>query len=73
MEQPQLTGSLTVAEVLVRWPQTISVFMHHRMACVGCAIAPFETLAEVATVYDLELHCFLAELEHIIEQPQARS
>jgi hybrid cluster-associated redox disulfide protein len=73
MEQPQLKGSLTVAEVLVRWPQTISVFMHHRMACVGCAIAPFETLAEVANVYDLELYNFLGELEGIIKQPRARS
>ncbi len=68
MEQPQLEPGLTVAEVLARWPQTISVFMHHRMACVGCAIAPFETLAEVAAVYDLDPSCFLSELEQIIDQ-----
>lgn len=73
MEQPQLRGSLTVAEVLVRWPQTISVFLHHRMACVGCAIAPFESLADVATIYELELNDFLEELEYIIAQTEIHS
>ena len=67
MESPQLEADLTVAEVLTRWPQTISVFMHHRMACVGCAIAPFETLAEVAAIYGLNLEYFLRELQEGIE------
>jgi hybrid cluster-associated redox disulfide protein len=70
MKQPQLEADLTVAEVLARWPQTISVFMGHRMACVGCAIAPFETLAEVAAIYDLELSHFLNELEQTIDQTE---
>ncbi len=72
MEQPRLEADLTVAEVLTCWPQTISVFMRHRMACIGCAIAPFETLAEVATIYDLDLNCFLAELEQVIDQAKGQ-
>lgn len=62
MEHPQLEVTLTVAEVLARWPQTIPVFIRHRMACVGCAMAPFETLAEVAAIYKLDPDCFLNEL-----------
>jgi hybrid cluster-associated redox disulfide protein len=68
MEQPQLEAGLTVAEVLARWPQTIPVFLRQRMACVGCAIAPFETLAEIAVIYDLELSHFLSELEQSIDE-----
>lgn len=67
MEHPQLEADLTVAEILARWPQTIPVFAHHRMACVGCAIAPFETLAEVAAIYRLNLDHFLKELQQVIE------
>jgi hybrid cluster-associated redox disulfide protein len=67
MEHPQLEASLTVAEVLARWPQTISVFIHHRMACIGCAVAPFETLAEVVAIYRLDLACFLNELQQVVE------
>jgi hybrid cluster-associated redox disulfide protein len=66
MEQPQLEANLIVAEVLTRWPQTIPVFLQHRMACVGCVIAPFETVAEVAAIYHLDLDYFLGELERAI-------
>ena len=72
MECPQIDAALTVAEVVTRWPQTIPVFMRYRMACVGCAIAPFETLAEVAEVYGLELSCFLSELEQMIDRTEER-
>lgn len=40
--EPSPLSHLTVAEGLDRWPQIIPVFLRHRMACVGCAMAPFE-------------------------------
>lgn len=73
MKQPQLEASLTVEELLACWPQTISVFIHHRMACVGCAMAPFETLAEVAKIYKLDPDSFLRELEQSIPQMEKHS
>jgi hybrid cluster-associated redox disulfide protein len=73
MKQPQLEASLTVDEILACWPQTIPVFIHHRMACVGCAMAPFETLAEVATIYKLDPDGFLRELEQSIRQAEERT
>ena len=72
MEQPKLEADLIVADVLAHWPQTIPIFLRHRMACVGCPIAPFETLAEVAAIYDLDLNCFLNELEQIIDQTETQ-
>lgn len=38
---------LTVADVIDKWPQTIPVFMKYRLGCLGCAMAPFDTLADV--------------------------
>ena len=73
MEQPRLTADLIVADVLARWPQTIPVFTYHRMGCVGCAMAPFETLAEVAMIYELDLNCFLNELAQTIDQAETQS
>ncbi|MEJ2561030.1 MAG: hypothetical protein P8186_33385 [Anaerolineae bacterium] len=43
------------------------IFLRYRMVCVGCPIAPFETLAEVAAIYDLDLNRFLSELEQVIQ------
>lgn len=66
MNELPLLG-MTVAEVLDRWPQTIPVFLRHRMACVGCAMAPFETLADVAAIYGLQLSRFRSELQRTIQ------
>jgi hybrid cluster-associated redox disulfide protein len=72
MGHPKLMADLTVAEVMDRWPQTIPVFFRYRMACVGCPIARFEILAEVAAIYGLNLSRFLNELEQIIEHAEER-
>jgi hybrid cluster-associated redox disulfide protein len=66
MEHPQLTADLTVAEMMDGWPETIPVFFRYRMACVGCPIASFETLAEVAVIYRLDLDRFMSELRQTI-------
>ena len=66
MGHAQLTADLTVAEVIDRWPETIPVFFRYRMACVGCLMAPFETLASVVLIYGLDLECFMNELRETI-------
>jgi hybrid cluster-associated redox disulfide protein len=70
MEHPQLLPDLTAAEVMDRWPQTVRCFFRYRMACAGCPIAPFETLAEVAAVYGLDLGRLLNELKQVLEQAE---
>ncbi len=51
-----------VAEVLERWPQSIPVFLKHRMSCVGCLMAPFESLSDAARIYRIPFEPFLDEL-----------
>ena len=64
--EPLLAPDLTVDQVLTRWNQTVSVFMHLRMACVGCPMSPFETLDNVAEIYGLPVASLLKELEQAI-------
>lgn len=52
----------TVAVLLDRDLLAARVFLRHGMHCVGCAIAPFETLAEVCGVYGVPLEQLLEEL-----------
>ncbi|MCL6499569.1 MAG: DUF1858 domain-containing protein [Firmicutes bacterium] len=52
-----------VSEVLQERPGAVWVFLRRRMACPGCAMAPFETLEEVARVYRVPLETFLRELK----------
>jgi acetoin utilization protein AcuB len=68
MENPQLTATLTVSEVMDRWPKTIHIFLRNRMACPGCPIGPFETLAEAAEIYGMELDHFIEDLQQTIRR-----
>jgi hybrid cluster-associated redox disulfide protein len=54
----------TVSALLARDPRAARILRNHGMHCVGCAIAPFETLAEVCLVYGVPLERLLEELRH---------
>lgn len=66
-----LSADLTVDEVLRRWPQTLPVFVRLKLNCVGCDMAAFETLADIARTYDLMLPELLAQLEAAMAQQGA--
>lgn len=59
-----------VDDVLKTWPTTIPVFMRHKMACVGCSMAPYETVAEAATTYGLEVPGFVEELRDAAKEDE---
>ena len=58
MPEPEMT----VAELLEQWPACASVLNERRMACVGCELSAFETLADAARVYDVDEDQFLVAL-----------
>jgi hybrid cluster-associated redox disulfide protein len=52
-----------VSAVLARSSAVLPVFVRHRMACPGCAMAPYMTIAEAAQTYGLEPTTFVQELQ----------
>jgi len=56
----------TVEDVLTRSPHAARVFLDHRMACVGCTMAPYDTVADAADAYDLDPYRFAEELDEAI-------
>ena len=63
-------AKITLEELFQRWPETAVVFHRHQMACVGCVVAPFYTVADAANVYGLDEAAFLEELAPLINQPE---
>lgn len=55
-----------VGDILARWPDTATVFNRFKMACPGCVMSPFMTLAEACSAYDLPLPDVLSALERAI-------
>jgi hybrid cluster-associated redox disulfide protein len=49
-------------DTLDRHPATVRVFLGRRMACPGCTMAPFETVADAADAYELRRDELLADL-----------
>ena len=52
-----------VSAILVSSTAVVAVFVRHRMACPGCAMAPYMTIAEAAQTYGLDPATFVQELE----------
>ena len=67
MEVLPLSPTLTVERLFAQWPQTIPVFLRHRFSCIGCLMAPFDTLHDVARNYNITLPDLLAELAEAIK------
>ena len=64
----------TVEDTLAGNPALASLFVRHRMICVGCAIARFHTIREAALMYQLEPESLLAELaEWHAQLPESQS
>ncbi len=68
-------ADMLVNDVMRRWPDTIPVFIRHRMRCVGCPIAIFHTVSESCSEHQQSVPDFLAALETSIDQalPSASS
>jgi hybrid cluster-associated redox disulfide protein len=62
----QILPESTISDLFARWPATILIFMHHRMSCVGCCMARFDTLQDAMVNYRLDPAQFVTELESAI-------
>jgi hybrid cluster-associated redox disulfide protein len=64
--QTKIEACSIVAYVLRDWPETIPVFLKRRLGCVGCELSVFDTVADVARIYNFEAGVFLEELQGAI-------
>ncbi len=59
-----------VATIMSTWPETVAVFLRHRMHCVGCQVGPFHTIKDVCAEYHLDEAEFRRELQCAINAPR---
>lgn len=58
----QISENTLVEDLLAQEPQVIWVFLNRRMACVGCEMGRFETLAEVSVNYGVAVEDLIHEI-----------
>lgn len=67
MYERKITPEQIIADIFHRWPGTIPVFIQHRLACVGCQIARYDTLGDVIRNYNLDEASLLDELNRVVQ------
>ena len=63
MEPKQISERWTVFEILQAYPEASKVFLEKNTSCVGCCMARFCTLKDVANVYSLETKTVVQEIQ----------
>ena len=53
---------LPLEDLMATWPETIPVFLRHKMLCVGCLVNPFHTVMDACAEYGLDEAVFRGEL-----------
>ena len=73
MSRPLLSDPDLTLDVLMRaWPDTVQVFLRHRMICVGCLITPFHTVTDACREHALDETEFRRELELSVARSSER-
>ncbi|MFK7940629.1 MAG: DUF1858 domain-containing protein [Roseovarius sp.] len=63
MYRPKLDDrDLPLSDIMTLWPQTIEVFLRHKMLCVGCLVSPLHTIVDACAEYHLDEDTFVSEL-----------
>ncbi len=62
---------LPIADIMRRWPETVTVFIAHDMLCVACLVGPFHTIDDACAEYGLNPKLILAELRAVVTSAAA--
>ncbi len=61
-----LTPASTIVELLATHPVAARVLIDRRMHCVGCDIAPFETIGDACALYGVAVDDFFADINRAL-------
>ena len=61
-----IDGSMSINELLAKYPETMKVFDDFGMGCVGCEAALFENIEQGARVHGVNVERLLESLTVIV-------
>jgi hybrid cluster-associated redox disulfide protein len=67
---PAIRPELTIDQLIDRYPVLAEFFVARSMACVGCYIAGFHTLADVSSIYAVETDALIGDLTAFLKEYQ---
>ena len=68
MTTQKITKDSNILDTLNKYPQTLDVFHKHGFACVGCALARYESIEQGAQVHGIDADKLVQELNKAVEK-----
>ena len=65
---PAIEKSMSIIEIVQKYPQTVEIFRNFGMGCLGCAAARFENLEQGASAHGIDVDALVAALNKAVEQ-----
>jgi hybrid cluster-associated redox disulfide protein len=65
---PMIDKEMFIAEIVRRYPETLTVFEKYKLDCFECQIAEYEALEHGADVHHVNVDQLLAELNQVIRK-----
>jgi hybrid cluster-associated redox disulfide protein len=62
-----ITKDMGITEIVSKYPQTVDVFMHYGMGCIGCMAARFENLEQGAQAHGIDVDAMVKDLNKAIK------
>ena len=50
----KITKTMTLGEVIEKYPKSVDIFMKYGLHCIGCSVATWETLEQGATAHGMD-------------------
>lgn len=73
MDRPLIRLDQTVQEVLSEWPETQRAFRALKTSCIGCWLARFCSMQDVAEAYRIPAEVLLGEMDETILEFQTKA
>lgn len=60
--------TMSIIEIVQKYPQTVEVFRNYGMGCLGCVAARFENIGQGASAHDIDVDALVDSLNKAVEQ-----
>lgn len=65
-----ITKEMKIAEVMLRFPQTIEIFTAFGLDCQACQIAEYEEIEHGAAVHNVDVEELISQLNRAVNPAQ---
>ncbi len=66
----KITKQMTIAEVVMKWPETAGTFMEWGLYCYGCAVARYENIEQGAMAHGIPTDDLVKALNETVEKKE---